>query len=786
MTNNLLIPKRLAEKIKKPGGGGEFWESFWQDFDGPDLYAARTGSMKNEVAKLTAAEVPKDKDLFVEVVYDKMASAKTTRPKELWNVANLDVVEAKDELTYTMKGRKEDFQKLEQIINSASYSKAKTGENIKVKDKTIFRELYAVSLFSDKSTNVEKRLDKAILSHVRANFQGEIDCIIELYSNQPVSQYDYLFDVISAKIPDEKIRKRSKNIRALMSNMSYRATLRVEEVQSLLSDINFSFINKIKVYPYFIAQRCVPNTDLSGVTILAPQTNEIVGIIDSGVSHQALDGSRFQLEKGYMRAGVENTNHGTFVASRLLFGEDIFKLAQTGTLTPLARFLDVQVMHDKDGVTRVDLDDLQEAIVDMVIKYPTVKIYNVSISNDTGLDEDEIIDLTELIDMAARKYDVLFVFSIGNHHFYKSNGYDEIFGNRSLDTLIAAPSDALNIITVGSISGIADNDCICKVSGSPSPFTRRGGIRGGWKKPELVTNGGNVQHDLGGTYSSDFLIASGRKYGVEGIDSSGLNKDVGTSYSAPIVTRESIKLLDYLKKSNLVSLMDLRSNQSNILKCMLIHSTFYNTQHSTENEDLLSAYGFGFPDAEKVIHKEKSDNVSIVYFDEIKFLNRKHMVRFTLPDYLMGKKLEFLFTLVYNPPVDKNFPKNYNMISLAPSLRLLKQLVDEETGEVTFEFKRSLNPSWNWDNYKNDKFNVINFKKRIQGLTSPYLEVLVQMNVFEEYEKRYLGNEESSISQPYAFVLSIRDLENGDNLRDEMLATDQFHVLLENQIEVGL
>ena len=225
-------------------------------------------------------------------------------------------------------------------------------------------------------------------------------------------------------------------------------------------------------------------------------------------------------------------------------------------------------------------------------------------------------------------------------------------------------------------------------------------------------------------------------------------------------------------------------NKANIVKLLLIHSTTKNPKIITTNKDLKYAYGFGVPDYKKSIYDEE-DEVSILYCDIIKYSNKKHKIRFLLPKSLVNNPCELIFTLVYNPPIDSNFPKIYNMISLSSSIRFLLPSVDEATGEIIDEIIDS-KPLWNWDNFQSNRYNVIQFKKKIKKVPSQSIELLTQMSVFEEFEKNYLGTEAENIFQSYALMLTIKDLEKKGELREEISNSNQFHQLIENKIELEL
>ena len=57
------------------------------------------------------------------------------------------------------------------------------------------------------------------------------------------------------------------------------------------------------------------------------------------------------------------------------------------------------------------------------------------------------------------------------------------------------------------------------------------------------------------------------------------------------------------------------------------------------------------------------------------------------------------------------------------------------------------------------------------------------MLVSEKYEQQKIGHEEE-IFQPYTFILTIINKSLKNKLKSQVLATNQFHELVENSIEV--
>lgn len=782
MLYTLLIPRERSRKENRGGGGSDFWDGYWKNFQDTSLYTRRINSVKSLVGGISNLPVSENVKLYADIEFAEEATSKSNRPAELLSMVNLDVVEAKDSYTYTVSGKKNDFKKLQDILNSSSFELAKSGEGIKKKEMNLYRQTFSIASINSRNTEIGKRLSPEMQNLINERYTNLLDCIIEVYVDG-FADYAKHYRELVTKLGVSKIKERDAEV--FVTNASYRASLLISEVQELLSDIKFNFISQIKLYPTLVAQRCIPGVNLNSVVIGRPETEETFGIFDSGIDSILLNSIVSHRSKHLPAGKPEDKSHGTFVASRVAFGEKIFTTVSSGSVTPIGKILDIQVMfNNSEGIPTADFDLLLKSVNEVLKRHSaTVCVYNFSISYGIGVSNNVIDDLTEFIDKKCREYDVIFVCTAGNQTYYKSEGYDTLFSNLSLSTNIASPGDSLNAISVGSISRTVSTDTICKIVNYPSPFTRKGGFRNGWKKPELVADGGNVQIDPLGVYSDSFMTASHNNFGVEGVSISGLNKEIGTSHSTPLVTRQCLYLWNYIKKSSIPTSLNLSGNRSNLIKALLVHSTSKINQSNIEDENIKKAYGFGEPDYTAVI-KDDDNSFTFIYTDIIEYAEKKQKINIVLPDRLVGNSLEFVVTLVYNPPVNKNFPQNYNQISLNCALRLIVPTEDEngETGSKVDYIKPT---KWNWDSYKQENYNTIHFRSKKKRLATPHLEVLVQMDVFDEYEKLNIGHE-NDITQNYSLVLTVYDKTAAGTLRSEILSSGQFQEVLENVVDVQI
>lgn len=789
MNFSIVVPKKKINKGKRNGGGSDFWKKFWTEQITEEnrehysrMFSRRIRQIDTTIKKIKNEAKVAEQLLYVEVKLDDLANSKSNSPTDVWTETGLEIVGAKDEKTLIVSGKAEDFDRLTEIGSSGSFESALSGEDLPTrKGKNLLRELYAMSAVKDRNAIVEGRVSNYIYSIINNNVLNEaIETIIEIYPNIGKNKYDSLFDTLNEQpVFAGKIVKRNKNL--FFSNISFLAPLTGNEIISILSDTEFNFISKIREQPVLSSQRCIPEINLGTINLLAPLTGEKIGLIDSGIYNTTLRQLRLHHHNYLSSHHVEDEQHGTTVASRILFGDSFFmQLTSGSSIAPACNILDIQVLYlDGTDSRCVSLDDLKGAIAEVVNRYQDVTIYNLSISESGPIDEDDVSELTEFLDNTARDHDVIFVCSVGNQQVYATQSYGNIFKQK--EAVIASPSDALNIISVGSISSKVAPDCINTDQGFPAPFSRTAGMAKGIKKPELVASGGNIKKDSTMIYGDVHMVASSKVFGVESINRDGLNKDIGTSLSAPLVTRECAFLLDFIKKAKASEYIDLDHNKLNLVKALLIHSTAKTTQAEIEDDHIKRAYGFGVPDHNAVLKNEENE-LTLMYADKVNFVDKKHKLQIELPESILGKPAEFIFTLVYNPPVDKNFPSEYKMMDIEPNVRFLVPSLDEN-GEVEETAKiRGLNGTPTWDHYRNPNHNVIHFRKTKRKVPSTVLEVLLQLSATQAYESKIVGDD-SSENQPYAFILTIRDLSGSERFREEIIAKNEFQELIQAEVE---
>ena len=783
MDGSIFIPSQEVRKEVGRGGGSPFQKSFWELFNAPEEYDRRKSSLSENLNPIIQTSLPDRENLYAEITYTDITTSKSSRPSNIWQESNLEVIQSVDNKTFTVVGKKEDYEKLNSIINRADFSVAKGNaiagqEAPTTKRKNTDREVYAVSAIRDKNKGMKNRLDRQLAERVNLGATGEHECIIELYQDRRLNAYDGLYRKLNGVISEDKLFKRNEH--ALKDGLSYKALLTNDDIQMLLQDDEYNFIRLIRISPEYRTSRSVSNIDSSSWTLGSVQTNETVGIIDSGISSPIFNSLKFNSERFAGKFTVADKEHGTEVASRVLFGDAIRGIVNGDqpTLSPIAKYLDVQVAfsaEDGSGETVCDDDQLLKAVDEVTDRYPDIKIYNLSIADNRGLDERFPGKLTTRLDKIAREKDVLFICVTGNHKIANSVEYEDIFTQHKNSSLLLPPGDTMANLTVGSYAEVSDSEAAAE-KGYPSPFTRKALLRDCIRKPDLVESGGNY-------LSLDTITRSGGdpvrastvsrdKYGVIVLGPDGLQRTQGTSISAPMVTHKATRILDAIKKTDILDRLPCEGNIANLVKALTVHSTAFSDELNIREDDIKQALGFGIPSVDKLL-EQSDDKVTILYCDKLDGTTKKHKLNFALPDFAVTGDIKFTFTLAYSPPVSQSYAK-YSMIDATGSVRVpygdpddIKHQYIKSTGKRSFTVQGS---------------GIHHFSKRQQnGLRNNIVEVLVQMYLFEEYEQKY-ANRMEEVEQPYAIALTIEDMSASGRLKQELLLNSQ----IESLVQVGV
>ncbi|MDN6152404.1 MAG: S8 family peptidase [Tetragenococcus halophilus] len=234
-----------------------------------------------------------------------------------------------------------------------------------------------------------------------------------------------------------------------------------------------------------------------------------IGLIDGGID---LNNHFFrtieQTHVSHIPPSFQFEEHGTSVASILLFGE--LKENRKEKLVPSFRIQSIRALPSEEDL-EFNLLTLDQMILDVIPKYPNVKIWNLSIGPVGPIQDEVVSSLTRTLDKVAYENDVIFVIAAGN------TGEQSGIAKR-----IQIPGDSVNNLTVSAYYSHQNKKSV-------SPYSSMGlGREGAKLKPDLIDHGGLLPIDPIYTLSSYEYL---------------LNKVQGTSFSAPNIARKLALIL---------------------------------------------------------------------------------------------------------------------------------------------------------------------------------------------------------------------------------------------------
>ncbi|MGD1026958.1 S8 family serine peptidase [Candidatus Binatus soli] len=269
-----------------------------------------------------------------------------------------------------------------------------------------------------------------------------------------------------------------------------------------------------------------------------------VAVVDTGVptAHKIL--TPYRRPGGYQSPNSPSPHlgdHGSFVASRVVFGDVDCSDGNFPDDQGNCGFLDVMVAESVDRIFDKDILPALEAVI---ATSPDVRVFNLSLGDFTPLqsfndvERREKLLLLQDLDNFVFARDVLVVVAAGNTRPglipsvpYPNNYQDPNWALGSWAT-------GFNTLTCGSTVERLSPDGLVKEVGWPSPFTRVGPGICDAPIPGFSAHGGNTTESY---QAKPFL-------GVWGCTADALWEDrCGTSHAAPLVAREAAFALQELQ-----------------------------------------------------------------------------------------------------------------------------------------------------------------------------------------------------------------------------------------------
>lgn len=484
----------------------------------------------------------------------------------------------------------------------------------------------------------------------------------------------------------------------------------------------------------------VPNVDLNELPIVC--------VLDDGVNFPA-NLNNYIVDTWYSNGVSTSTcEHGTKVASRVIFGDNLDEQVRTRILEPKARVLNA-VIHD--GMSPIYEGTFIKRIREAVeaTKYTTTT-YCLSFNSLEPIEDSTIGNLAYEIDCLCSN-GVNFLLPTGNHSLWRVyDSLDDIISDSS--SRIAAPAEAFFGLTIGAITREDHGNSISRKN-EISPFSRIGYGFCGSSKPDLVYPGGNVYRQGDRAY----IAANSAAYVIN--NQGFLVQDFGTSFSAPLASADIARL------TNLVPNQD-----PSIARALLIHHA-YESEYYFENPDEFDKlYGAGIG---------SYDNAKDSYTDRATYIRKgsmsrlvKERVKFWMPSVLANKSkpksqtVKVTVTCVSLSPVDKGMGEEYLRAYVDASLHMINSNGTEKTSNPPN--KKGRKP-WSHIQHFSQVFTVFNpgdWQIWLQLYTKP--EILDTQTI------------------DYVLLVTLEDMTlSGVNLHQgiESETENRFQVL--NEVEIG-
>lgn len=473
----------------------------------------------------------------------------------------------------------------------------------------------------------------------------------------------------------------------------------------------------------------------------------IVVILDSGINFP----SPFdQLVVEHWTAPLSpggDKNHGTRVASRVLFSQLGNQLADSQRITSRARVIDCNIL-DGPVPENIMIQRIQQAVD---CYHEISKIYNLSANASIPIEGDEMSIIGFELDALQLKYGVQFVVSAGNHELWKTEtSIDDILDDD--DSRIAPPADSMLSIVAGAV---VSEDHVGSLSGKNiiAPYSRRGPGFAGFSKPDMCAYGGTISLDGTGAHvpvdmTSLVLTQNGT-----------VEPDAGTSFTAPTVAGDLAEILNNTPNDDIL-----------LAKALLYHNAkpLWESDEM-ENEELAFAhnlYGRGTASVED----SKFSSPSRVTFLRTGSLNRltKERVKIYMPEVLaaqVGRNVaRVTVTCLSLPPVDRTKGSEYLGAFIRASLK--KSHPDGHLLPVTQDYSEGRRK---WD-------VCCQFTKTFTSFNSGDWQIWLEL--FSRWD-------EENIDVPYALVATIEDVSGTLDVYSEVQAQNRYQLANTLRIKVG-
>ncbi|EAE6207315.1 S8 family serine peptidase [Listeria innocua] len=457
--------------------------------------------------------------------------------------------------------------------------------------------------------------------------------------------------------------------------------------------------------------------------------------------------------------------HGTKVASRIIFGENLAEQIQNKLLVPKARIIDA-VISDGNTVTEAKIISRIRKAVQEVKHITTTFCLAFNDNSSSIFGEKSVSKLAFELDVISYTEGVNFVVSMGNHELWRTlNDINDIYEHEG--ARLASPAESFHSLSIGSITKDQHPDSMSDIN-ALSPFSRLGYGFANSYKPDLVYPGGNVCKQDTRCFipkTSDLLVINSGGY---------ISLDFGTSFSTPLAAFDLSALhqsvIEYL--NSIGDTDDLLRKATFISRGLLSHhAQSIDNMPSATIEEYNKIYGCGQGNLDNAKESFKSKPTYIRYGK----MNRKtkEKVGFLIPSVLSDKRKQGMklakvtVTCLSISPVDISKGSEYLRAYIDTSLHMLNT---NSTLVTKNPSQKNGRKKWSNLHHFSQEFTVFD-----SGDWELWLDLYTKPEILDEEEIEYV------------LIITIESLyENEElNLYGEIETSNRFNVLQEISIDIG-